>query len=200
MYDLDLGMRFFKGMTDAMIHGANASFAATQELQASLRNGEMLRGAQPAFPTSAPTNAAIMGWMWPVSMWMPGAVGPQTPNFFKNTKYANASGAPSQTFASLPGQSIDWWQNQSPAWMMEAQKTSLQTASQVFWSWPAVPWQMYQMPFTASLLSVGMPASVAAPTAQATLSALDAADAARLQLIEMMQSYQRGQGSPRRKS
>jgi hypothetical protein len=47
--------------------------------------------------------------------------------------------------------------------------------------WSATPWSIYQAPMMAMMLSYGVPYSVAAPTARASTSAMDAADAAYTQ-------------------
>jgi hypothetical protein len=44
--------------------------------------------------------------------------------------------------------------------------------------WGMSPWTMYQGPMVAVMLSYGVPYAVAAPTARASTSAMDAADAA----------------------
>jgi hypothetical protein len=49
-------------------------------------------------------------------------------------------------------------------------------AVQAFWG--ATPWTFYQGPMVAMMLSYGVPYAVAAPTARASTSAMDAADAA----------------------
>ena len=47
--------------------------------------------------------------------------------------------------------------------------------------WNVSPWTFYQGPMVAMLLSYGVPYAVAAPTARASTSAMDAADAAYAQ-------------------
>lgn len=58
-----------------------------------------------------------------------------------------------------------------------------------YWSMPAMPWSLCQMPMTAMFISAGIPYAVAAPAARASAAALDAADAARLQAIKALDAY-----------
>jgi hypothetical protein len=51
--------------------------------------------------------------------------------------------------------------------------------------WGATPWTFYQGPLMAMMLSFGVPYAVAAPTARASTSAMDAAEAAYTQWRRM---------------
>jgi hypothetical protein len=64
------------------------------------------------------------------------------------------------------------------------------TVAKAFWAFPTTPWSMYQSPLMAWMITSGVPASVAAPAARATTSAMDAADAARQQAAHLMSTFE----------
>ena len=57
------------------------------------------------------------------------------------------------------------------------------------WTWPQASFSMFQMPMTAWLMAVGIPYSVAAPTARANTASMDAAQAAREGFEKAMTSF-----------
>ena len=57
------------------------------------------------------------------------------------------------------------------------------------WPWSTMGWAVMQTPWTAMMVSAGMPYKVASPTAKASTSAMDAAHAARQQMDKMYSAY-----------
>ena len=72
-----------------------------------------------------------------------------------------------------------WWGTAWMAALSDWQAGPQPTAAFAFWG--VSPWNVYQGPMIATMLSYGVPYAVAAPTARASTSALDAADAVRAQ-------------------
>ena len=86
-------------------------------------------------------------------------------------------------FAMANACSLAYWTGQntqaSRAMAMAATPPAFSNAVQAFWG--VSPWTLYQGPMVAMMLSYGVPYAVAAPTARASTSAMDAADAAYAQ-------------------
>jgi hypothetical protein len=150
-----LHFRFLQKATEAMFEMGQASVAAALACQKRFYDEitpEQLRPAEPVSP-------------WTV--WFEGcmpAAPPQSDVWQSWMAMANACSAYWTAGATLSA---------PPAAFAN---TAFPTAVQTFWG--VTPWTFYQGPMVAAMLSYGVPYAVAAPTARASTSAMDAADAA----------------------
>ncbi len=62
------------------------------------------------------------------------------------------------------------------------------------WMWPNASFNAFQMPMTAWLMAVGLPYSVAAPTARANAASMDAAQAAHEGFEKLMATFRNDSG------
>ncbi|HML29097.1 MAG TPA: hypothetical protein PKE16_09705 [Hyphomicrobium sp.] len=155
--------RFLQKATEAMFEMGQASVAAALACQKRLYDEmtpEALRPPEPATWTS------WFGDWTPAPPTRPSArMEPQTDIMQSWLAMATACSA-----YWSGGQFAPAARTLSPAQMI------MPPAVQAFWG--VTPWTFYQGPMVAMMLSYGVPYAVAAPTARASTSAMDAADAA----------------------
>lgn len=158
VFDCALHFRFLQKATEAMFEMGQASVAASLACQKRLHNEMTPENLRPAEPV-APWAAWFEAWM-PTPKPQP----PPQPDLMQSwLAMANACSSYWSSPQSAP----------RPSMMASPQ---LPPAVQAFWA--ATPWTFYQAPMMAMMLSYGVPYAVAAPTARASTSAMDAADAA----------------------
>ncbi|MFT3732693.1 MAG: hypothetical protein QM780_14940 [Hyphomicrobium sp.] len=158
MFDCALHFRFLQKATEAMFEMGQASVAAALACQKRFyeeMTPEKLRPSEPA--------------VWPAWFggWTPVARAP-----------APAQPDLMQTWLTMANACSAYWSAQQPS-AFQAQTlspTAFPPSVQTFWG--VTPWTFYQGPMVAMMLSYGVPYAVAAPTARASTSAMDAADAA----------------------
>jgi len=159
VFDCALHFRFLQKATEAMFEMGQASVAASLACQKRLYEEMTPENLRPAEPV-APWAAWFEAWA-PVAKPQP----PAQPDLMQSwLAMANACSA----YWSV-GQS-------APASRPMMATPVFPPAVQAFWG--ATPWTLYQAPMMAMMLSYGVPYAVAAPTARASTSAMDAADAA----------------------
>ncbi len=160
MFDCALHFRFLQKATEAMFEMGQASVAAAIACQK--RAYEDLSPPQPA-PEPQPDPM-----MW-FHAWFPAPAPkapPPQPDLMQSwLAMANAC-------------SLAYWSGSQaqPASALPMMPMFANAAIPSFWGMS--PWAMYQAPMVAMMLSYGVPYTVAAPTARASTSAMDAADAA----------------------
>ena len=169
MFDFDLQMRFWRSVTDAMVHSTQATMAAASAWQdlvlATPGANKPDVPAAPVWPFLAP---------FPVSNpWFPAArsltdVSPWVEIFWRQS--ADMMPVTTTAWGSFP--------QPNPAAMFAP-----------FWGWAASPWAFMQTPLTAMMMQAGFPYAVASPSAKASTAAMDAADAARQQMDNVFASY-----------
>jgi hypothetical protein len=157
LFDCALHFRFLQKATEAMFEMGQASVAATLACQRQVCD-ELTRQE----PTRA--EPVKMGWVPDWTALTPRPLRAAQPDLIQPwlamasacsafwTSSALSSPAPTPTMFGVP------------------------PAVQAFWG--VSPWSIYQGPMIATMLSYGVPYAVAAPTARASTSAMDAADAA----------------------
>ncbi len=163
MFDYALHFRFLQKATEAMFEMGQASVAATLACQKRLYDEMVPGGLRPADPAAA--------WTEWFGDWTPvaSAPAPAQPDLMQSW-FAMANAYSSYWSGSRTAQTP-----QSLA-MAAMVNTPFPASVQAFWG--ATPWTFYQGPMVAMMLSYGVPYAVAAPTARASTSAMDAADAA----------------------
>ena len=197
MFDFDLQMRFWRNLTDVMLHSTQASLAAASawQDQALASNGTpgaiaSLRATSLTPPLTSQPPFSMMDWPWMAAFAPPTRTGAATwplmwwlgtpPTAAANNPLAAMIPAPMMSMMSAM---MPWagpmWQTASA---LGPQSPMAQMAKSMapFWSWPGMTWACMQMPLTSMLMSSGMPYSVASPSAKAGTAAMDAADAAQL--------------------
>lgn len=169
MFDIALHVRFLQKATEVFFEMSQASVAAAVAMQSRLHDDMTSgTGAAPAPQT-------------PMQAWGTQAAGlPFWPMFSAGT--APAASAP----VAWPGDQMQSWNAAMNAWQQfltpaamspfAAAVPAWQASAEAMWS--VTPWSFYQAPLMAMMLSHGVPYSVAAPTARASTSAMDCADAA----------------------
>jgi hypothetical protein len=189
MYDFDLHMRFVRSATDAFFQTAEATMAAMTawpDMLPDQHNASAAPAAamfnpfawlqpQPAMPFAGAAMFDPFGWLQSPAVtpfsaaplfdpfaWL---VPPTAPSFWK---------APSAFAMSMPTMPVPY---------------ALPESLSAWWSWPATSWVLFQTPLTAMMMSAGWPLSVAGPAARASTSAMDAADAARQQMMQAFAAY-----------
>jgi len=192
VFDFALHFRFLQKATEAFFEMSQASVAATVAWQSRLHDEMTLESQQ--------TATAFSLWpMW-IGDWTPakGTAAVWSGYSVEPWHAAASSLSPWQNWfeiwapakSSLGSRSADpmqaWyaaasaWQNLASPNAMAAFGAGAQgwpaAATQAIWS--VTPWSFYQGPLMAMMLSCGVPYAVAAPTARASTSAMDAADAA----------------------
>ncbi|MFA5957435.1 hypothetical protein [Hyphomicrobium sp.] len=162
MFDCALHFRFLQKATEAMFEMGQASVAASLACQKRLYDEmtpEKLR------PVESP---AWTGWFgtWSPTPPAPAPI-PQADLMQSWMAMANACSSYWTGAQTVPA---------SPTRTFAMTNAGVPPAVQAFWA--ATPWTFYQAPMMAMMLSYGVPYAVAAPTARASTSAMDAADAA----------------------
>ena len=190
MFDFALHIRFLQKATEAFFEMSQASVAAAMACQSRLHDNV----------TSGDRQTATTPLFWPTWFgdWTPGTapmtIRPNDP--FEAGRAAVANLLPFGHWsppAVSPGAAFDpmqTWLVAASAWQDLAQRGALAACGAGLSAWPnsatrsvwnVTPWSIYQAPMMAMMLSYGVPYSVAAPTARASTSAMDAADAAYTQ-------------------
>lgn len=207
MFDFDLQMRFWRSVTDAVMHSTEASFAAAAAWQKEVLSPAItpvpppmplfpLLSAFPMMPTlpTIPTFPTMGAAAWPwASVWG------SNPWLGGNAAMAKTSNPFIAPFAGMmPWVEIFWRQSAEamPA-MMPVTQTAWGSFPQAnpaamfgpFWNWAATPWAFMQTPITAMMMSAGFPYDVASPSAKASTATMDAADAARKQMDNVFSAY-----------
>ena len=196
MFDFDLQLRFWRSVTDVMVHGAQAALAATTALQEQMLASEQPVAspvfAMPALPL--PISAMPIFAMFDPALWMGGAASPSNTNPFASSSFA------SNPFAANPFMNVSPWIEifcRQSAEMMPVTATAWGSFPQPnpaammapIWGWAASPWAVMQNPLTAMMMQAGFPYAVALPSAKASTAAMDAADAARQQIDNVFSAY-----------
>lgn len=192
MIDVDLQMRFWRNMTDAMTHGTEAAFAA-----AAVWQKDMLSTATAPSKPPQSSAAAFGSLMWPFQpqrsnvrtqtltawpmWWMPAPA----PSTYAVNPFAVMT--PSSYAAMMPW--AEFYRNAFAQMAPNGPYAQWAKTFAPFFPWPVMTWAMTQMPLTAMLLSTGMPYSVASPSAKAGTCAMDAAEAARQQMQNVYAAY-----------
>ncbi|WP_052699140.1 hypothetical protein [Hyphomicrobium sp. 99] len=160
MFDCALHFRFLQKATEAMFEMGQASVAAALACQKRLYD-EMAPEHQ-----SVPESPAWPSWF---GDWTPVAKGP-----------APVQAEIMQAWLAMASASLAYW----PGAQQSVTASRVFPGGDSFWPasvqafWGTTPWSLYQGPMMAMMLSYGIPYAVAAPTARASTSAMDAADAA----------------------
>jgi hypothetical protein len=164
LFDCALHFRFLQKATEAMFEMGQASVAASLACQKRLYEGLTPEGLlpQPASPWA--------GWF---GDWTPVASVPvpSPPDLMQSW------------LAMMSACSSAYWPTPQPvptpqAFAMGNSPWPMPVPLSVQAFWGVTPWSFYQGPMMAMMLSYGVPYAVAAPTARASTSAMDAADAA----------------------
>lgn len=188
--DFNLQMRFWRGVTDAMFHSADAALAAAAAWQ-----DEALSKNSPPKRAVSPTPAAnpMMWPWWPMAnAWMtppaPPPPAPVTPfSMFTMMPFAAdfwKSAGTAMPMTQLPMMQLPM--TQLP--MMQPPMMTAFSKPNPFWPWP-MAWASMQFPLTMMMVSAGVPYSVASPSAKASTAAMDAAQAAREQMEKVYSAY-----------
>lgn len=177
MFDCALHFRFLQKATEAMFEMGQASVAVTLACQKRLYDEMTPEEVRPPEPI---TWASWFGDWTPVAQkpvpaaqpdlmqsWL--AMANAYSSYWTGGQAAQSASASSRMMTQMPTV-------QSPMAQMMMANAGLPPAVQAFWG--ATPWTFYQGPMVAMMLSYGVPYAVAAPTARAGTSAMDAADAA----------------------
>ena len=160
LFDCALHFRFLQKATEAMFEMGQASVAATLACQKRLYDEMTPEGLLAPEPPAWPT------WF---GNWTPVTQAPAPAQIdFMQSWMAMASAC---SMAYFPGA-----QSVAAAQTSAMSNSMLPASVQAFWG--VTPWTVYQGPMMAMMLSYGVPYAVAAPTARASTSAMDAADAA----------------------
>jgi hypothetical protein len=203
VFDFDLQMRFWRSVTDAVMHSTEASFAAAAAWQ-----NEVLTPAPKPKPASSPLFPMLSAFpMMPVLPLVPtfpmmdttalpwASIWGSNPWLGGDTAMAKASNPFLAPFAStMPWVEIFWRQSAEVMPVTQSAWGSFPQANPAmmfgpFWNWAASPWAYMQTPITAMMMSAGFPYDVASPSAKASTAALDAADAARKQMDNVFSAY-----------
>ena len=178
MFDFDLQMRMWRSAMDAFVHSSQASIAAAAAWQ-----DQVTKSSQPESCTSANSSANLnpFGWMMPsASMWW-------------LEPWSNMMGTKANTLPLLLG----WPGPQTLSQTTWDVATSPELFSDIvasFWTWPTSQWAFFQTPMTAMMMSAGLPYNVASPSAKASTSAMDVADAAAKQMDNVFAAYRNDGG------
>jgi hypothetical protein len=188
LFDFALHFRFLEKATEAFFEMSQASVAAAVVCQSRLH--ELLTSEDRQTATAR---------LWP--MWFSdrtqGAASAAVRSYdpFEACRAAAADFFPRGHLAPPASSSaafdpMQTWLAAAGAWQDLAQHGAMAACGAGLSAWPntatksvgsAFSWSMYQAPIMAMMLSYGVPYSVAAPTARASTSAMDAADAAYTQ-------------------
>ena len=165
MFDCALHFRFLQKATEAMFEMGQASVAAGLACQKRLYD-EMTPEGLLAPEPPAPQALAWSAWF---GDWTPVAHAP-----------APLQNEIMQAWLAMASASVAYW----PGAQQAVAASRVFPGGDTFWPasvqayWSGTPWALYQGPMMAMMLSYGVPYAVAAPTARASTSAMDAADAA----------------------
>jgi hypothetical protein len=190
VFDFALHIRFLQKATEAFFEMGQASVAASAAWQSRLHDEMTSECWQ--------TGNALSAWPVWFGDWIPTATTPAVwpANPVAPWNAAASSFSPWQTWfdiwapaAASPARATDpmqAWHEAVSAWQNLASPNTMTALNPLTSGWPAAaqaiwsvtPWSFYQGPLTAMMLSYGVPYAVAAPTARASTSAMDAADAA----------------------
>jgi hypothetical protein len=182
VFDFDLQMRFWRSVTDVMVHGAQAALAATTALQE-----QML--APVAKPQPTPQSSPMLAMFDPaVWMWGGPGIASQGPFASVNPMSANPFLDASPWIEIFWRQSADMMPVVETAWGSFPQPNPAAMLAP-FFGLAASPWAFMQTPLTAMIMQAGFPYDVASPSAKAGTAAMDAADAARQQMDHVMSAY-----------
>ena len=189
MFDFDLQLRFWRSAMDALLHSTQASMAATAAWQDQIAS-QVSNGPTNASAQSETNNP--WAWMMPTqnNPWLAAY------SIFETNPMFGALSPPSNPFfPTQPAMSM-WmpfalaFPNASSGWTAPGAANFFPDLIASLWTWPTSPWALYQTPLTAMMMSAGMPYNVASPSAKAGTSAMDAADAARQQMDNVLSAYQ----------
>lgn len=163
LFDCALHFRFLQKATEAMFEMGQASVAAALACQKRIYDEMTPEALRPPAPP------AWTSWFgdWP-------AVPPTRPPA-RTQPQADLM----QSWLAMATACSSYWsadQITQTARTFSPAQMALPPAVQAFWG--VTPWTFYQGPMVAMMLSYGVPYAVAAPTARASTSAMDAADAA----------------------
>jgi hypothetical protein len=193
LFDCALHFRFLQKASEAMFEMGQASVAATLACQSRIYNEMTDNDRQPAAASPGWPNW-LGDWQLAVTAARPPAVDPMQSWLAMSSAY---SLWPAWLAGQQPAVTAPAWSNPVSAWTAAFgawQDFAMSGRAEQFTSgipagvsgWPAAtmafwgvsPWTLYQGPMIATMLSYGVPYAVAAPTARASTSAMDAADAA----------------------
>ena len=163
MFDCALHFRFLQKATEAMFEMGQASVAAALACQKRVYDDMTPADLLPLEPVN-PWEAWLRDW------------GPSAP-----TATPIQADLMRSWFEMASACSLAYWSGPQPAqpaqtWSRTFGMGAFPSPLQAFWG--VSPWTFYQGPMVAMMLSYGVPYAVAAPTARASTSAMDAADAA----------------------
>jgi hypothetical protein len=180
--DFDLQIRFWRSVTEAVLHSTDAALAAAaawqDQILASQNQTEAASSKTPPLwpvesPTGWPSAMDWASWLPLAQAWMP---------------------TPVQVSQPVPTNPFAFWAMApfvSDFWRLAGGQVATRSTSPfayAFWPWP-VTWAYWQMPLTAMMVSAGVPYSVASPSAKAGTAAMEAAEAARLQFEKAYAAY-----------
>ncbi len=175
MFDCALHFRFLQKATEAMFEMGQASVAAALACQRRVYDEMTPEELRPPEPPANPwANNSWSAWFGDWAQ-VPQVPTPAQPDLMQSW------------LAMASACSMSYWtggQAAPAARVMAMSNPALPASMQAFksfWSqswWGMSPWTLYQPPMVAMMLSYGVPYAVAAPTARASTSAMDAADAA----------------------
>lgn len=142
---------------------------------------------QPAKAAPAPANPFAM-WMTPAAppafaAWMPPALAQPFASMMPQAPQPFAAWMAPQLPMAMPMQAATSLTSPAAAAEMWSAMVS------AFWSQPAVSWSLYRGPWTMMFVGAGLPYAIVAPAVCASTSALDAADAVRLQTVEVFSAF-----------
>jgi hypothetical protein len=193
LFDFGLHFRFLQKATEAFFEMGQASVAASLAWQSRVHDELTTEGGR--------ATSGVAGWPAAFGNWLPEPA-PVAANPVLAWSAAAQQFSPWQMWlaacAPAASRTPEWssyptasWQFVTGAWQNLASPNAAagalaaasgwQAVASASTMWGATPWAFYQGPLTAMMLSFGVPYSVAAPTARASTSAMDAAEAAYTQ-------------------
>jgi hypothetical protein len=171
VFDCALHFRFLQKAAEAMFEMGQASVAATLACQ------KRIHAELTSEPVASPSSSHTSPYPNPQAP-AQAAAGPQR-EFVE------------QWFAIAGAFSMAYWSKTASEPAVRALPMNPLFGAAAFNAfWDISPWTMYQGPMVAMMLSRGVPYAVAAPTARASTSAMDAADAAYAQWRKIFDSPQ----------
>jgi hypothetical protein len=189
VFDFDLQLKFWRGMTDAMLHGTQATLAAASSFQDHVLAHDAARpetGSRVANRGARPYSVGLW-WLGPWQALWTGNAGSQFRNPYASLFPMMDPSAWTTLFSPTAWPTVCGTSNQWPQWGQGPAAALGPLAS--IWPWSTMGWAAMQTPFTAMLVSAGMPYKVASPSAKASTAALDAAHAARQQMDKVYSAY-----------
>lgn len=164
LFDCALHFRFLQKATEAMFEMGQASVAASLACQKRFYD-EMT----PDKLRSEPKAASPVNWF-----------GDWTPAIYRQPEPPPQPDL-MQSWLAMANACTAYWSGPQSATAFQPRALPMNpmlSAAVLPAFWGMSPWTMYQGPMVAMMLSYGVPYAVAAPTARASTSAMDAADAA----------------------